>query len=123
MSLTNPKLIDAVLALVPGAQVTINGEDITWNDPPVAPVTMEQIQSELVTLQNNVPLIECKSQAQQLLQATDWTQLPDVSDTARTPHLLNLADFITYRSQLRTLAVNPVANPVFPTVPTEQWSS
>jgi hypothetical protein len=36
---------------------------------------------------------------------------------------MNQAAFLAYRSTVRNLAVNPVANPVFPTMPTAQWSS
>ena len=64
----------------------------------------------------------CKQQASELLYATDWTTIPDVANPANTPYLMNQADFIAYRNQLRQLAVNPVVNPVFPTKPTEQWS-
>ena len=122
MRLTNPKLIDAVLSLVPNAQVTISGDEITWNEPTEAPVTTEQIQAELVKLQANVPLIECKAKAQQLLQATDWTQLTDVSNINLTPHLTNLTEFNAYRSELRTLVVNPVAEPIYPTLPKATWN-
>jgi len=39
------------------------------------------------------------------------------------PYLINQADFVAYRSIVRGYAVNPVVDPVFPTTPTEQWSS
>lgn len=67
-------------------------------------------------------LVACKSYASQLLYATDWTTIPDVANPANNPYLMNQADFVTYRNQVRQLAVNPVVNPVFPTKPTEQWS-
>jgi len=122
MSLTNPKLIDAVLSLVPTAQVTITGEDITWNEPKEAPVTIEQIQAELVKLQGQVSFVECKAQAQQLLQATDWTQLSDVSNPNSNLYLTNLQEFNSYRDVLRSLVVNPVAEPNYPTLPKAIWS-
>jgi hypothetical protein len=65
----------------------------------------------------------CKSEAQLLLKATDWTEIPSVTNTANTPNLLNSDEFVTYRNFIRILAVNPVANPTWPPVPTEQWSS
>jgi len=59
-----------------------------------------------------------------LLSATDWTSIADVSNPAvSNPYLMNQSEFLSYRSQLRQLAVYPVANPVFPTAPTEKWSS
>ena len=44
--------IEAVLALVPNAEVSVHGNDlVTWYDPKVAPVTEEQIQAKLLELQ------------------------------------------------------------------------
>jgi len=67
-------------------------------------------------------IADCKSQAQSLLSATDWTEINSVINTQNNPHLINSADFIIYRNALRLLAVNPVVNPVWPTLPKEQWS-
>ena len=68
--------------------------------------------------------LDCKNQATVILQQTDWTSIADVGDpTKANPYLVNQAAFISYRSTVRNLAVNPVENPVFPTAPTEQWSS
>lgn len=65
-----------------------------------------------------------KQQAEQLLQATDWVEVPSVSDTANNPHLVNYQEFITYRLALRAIAVNPPTEPaVFPELPQENWSS
>ena len=63
----------------------------------------------------------CKEQARLLLQATDWTEIPSVTNTANTPHLINSDEFVTYRNFIRILAVNPIPNPSWPPVPTEQW--
>jgi len=62
----------------------------------------------------------CKRKAKQLLSESDWSVLSDV--TIGTPALTNQADFIAYRTQIRELAVNPVANPIWPTEPTPIWS-
>lgn len=80
--------------------------------PPPAPPTPEEIQA-----QN-------KSKAESLLQATDWVNQPDAIDPARTPHLINQADFLDYRSIIRAIAVNPPTTPVtdWPTLPTEVWA-
>lgn len=65
-----------------------------------------------------------KNKAVQLLQQTDWVNQPDVTNTSLNPHLLNQGDFLIYRSQLRQIAVNPVAGNIdFPVKPQEQWSS
>lgn len=66
---------------------------------------------------------ENKTTAIGLLSATDWVNEPDVYDINSTPHLLNRQDFLTYRNQLRQIAVNPVAGDIqWPVKPTEQWS-
>lgn len=66
----------------------------------------------------------CKTKAKELLYETDWTSIFDVGDpTKANPYLINQAEFIAYRSTVRGYAVNPVVDPVFPTAPTEQWSS
>jgi len=75
--------------------------------PPPVPLTAEEL---------------CKLKAKFLLQQTDWVELPSVTNTANTPHLLNQSDFETYRIALRALAVNPVANPTWPTLPTPIWN-
>jgi hypothetical protein len=77
-----------------------------------------------IAVQAEADKLSCKSQATTILQATDWTSIADVGDpTKSNPYLVNQAAFISYRSTVRNLAVNPVVDPVFPTAPTEQWSS
>lgn len=65
----------------------------------------------------------CKSEASNLLYATDWTTIPDVADPQNTPYLTNQAEFIAYRNIIRGYAVNPVENPNFPQVPSAIWST
>ena len=80
--------------------------------PPVPAPTPE----ELIT--------QCKQQATGILNSTDWTSIADVGDpTKANPYLINQAEFIAYRSTVRGYAVNPVVDPIWPTQPTEQWSS
>ena len=80
--------------------------------PPVPAPTPE----ELIAL--------CKSTASGILSSTDWTAIPDVADPLKSnPYLMNQDEFVAYRSTVRNLAVNPVVDPVFPTAPTEEWSS
>jgi len=69
-------------------------------------------------------IAQCKATATGILSATDWTAIPDVADPLKSnPYLMNQADFVSYRSTVRNYAVNPVANPVWPTQPIEQWSN
>lgn len=64
-----------------------------------------------------------KANAKQRLADTDWVNEPDVIDPANTPHLTNQAAFLTYRSAVRAIAVNPVdGNLDWPTEPVAQWA-
>ena len=66
-----------------------------------------------------------KFTAVQLLQQTDWTTIPDVSDpTKSNPYLANTNDFVTYRNAVRQYAINPVAGDItWPTAPQEAWTT
>lgn len=68
---------------------------------------------------------ENKNTAVFLLQQTDWTTIPDVSDPAKSnPYLSNANDFVTYRNAVRQYAVYPVAGYItWPTVPQEVWTN
>jgi hypothetical protein len=83
-----------------------------------------QVTYDPVYVQDYADKLSCSDQAKAILSTTDWTSIADVGDpTKANPYLINQADFIAYRSTVRNYAVNPVANPVWPTQPTEQWSS
>jgi hypothetical protein len=83
-----------------------------------------QVEYDPVAVQQEADKLSCADQAKAILTATDWTSISDVGDpTKSNPYLVNQAEFIAYRSTVRGYAVNPVVNPVWPTAPTEQWSS
>ena len=63
------------------------------------------------------PLVICKAQAKVLLEESDWSQADDVIAV-----LLNKAAFDTYRALVRSLYLNPVAQPTWPERPQAQWS-
>jgi hypothetical protein len=108
--------IEAIYALYPQTVTTVGTDafDAEGN----------QVQYDPVAVQEEANKLACSDQAKAILTATDWTSIPDVGNPdASNPYLMNQAAFIAYRSQIRALAVNPVVNPVFPTQPTEQWSS
>jgi hypothetical protein len=65
-----------------------------------------------------------KQTAISLLQQTDWTIIPDVSDSTKSnPYLSNVADFVIYRNAIRQYAVNSVAGDItWPTMPQEVWT-
>jgi hypothetical protein len=58
-----------------------------------------------------------KGTADTILQATDWTQLPDSGLTSDC-----VALFKTYRASIRTIRKTNPDNPTWPDAPTEEWS-
>jgi hypothetical protein len=82
------------------------------------------VEYDHVAVQEEADKLSCADQAKAILNATDWTSIADVADPAKSnPYLTNQAEFAAYRSTVRNYAVNPVVDPVWPTQPTEQWSS
>ena len=55
--------------------------------------------------------------AEELLKATDWTQLPDSGLTDAC-----VALFVTYRANIRTIRKTNPDSPTWPDAPTEEWS-
>lgn len=66
-----------------------------------------------------------KITATSLLQATDWAATIDISDPQYSnPYLTNQTEFLTYRSTVRAIVVNPPTTTVtFPNKPEAVWSS
>ena len=63
--------LDAILSLVPNAEVTVQGENVEWVVPSTAPVTDAEIQAEfdrLVALEP-IKLIKAKRQAAYISEA------------------------------------------------------
>ena len=82
------------------------------------------LDPEQIAYNENQAKAANKQQAASLLTATDWVEIPSVSDPANTPHLINYQAFMSYRLALRTIAVNPpVTVTVWPVKPEENWSS
>lgn len=112
----NKYFISALYQLYP--QVVVTRGDEAFDDEG------NQVQYDTAAVEEQALKLDCKAQAVALLQATDWATIPDVANpSASNPYLMNQGAFIAWRSQVRALAVNPVANPVFPEQPTTQWSS
>lgn len=58
------------------------------------------------------------------LKNTDWIEIPSVTDTTNTPHLLNYDEFLAFRLQARKRVVNPQAGILdWIKKPTEKWSA
>lgn len=65
---------------------------------------------------------ENKAKASSLLSETDWVNQPDVADPDNPPYLFNKAEFITYRSLLRAIAIDPTDGDLdWPVQPTAVW--
>jgi hypothetical protein len=124
---TTLQIAQALEELTPGAQFTVYGQnysDIAWYSANIAQPTENALNQQLAIDAANAPLNDCKQQASKLLYETDWTTIPDVADPTKSdPYLLNPNDFAAYRSNVRKLAVNPVANPTWPIKPVAQWSA
>ena len=63
--------LDAILSLVPNAEVTVQGENVEWVVPSTAPVTDAEIQAEFDRLVALEPakLINAKRQAAYIAEA------------------------------------------------------
>ena len=112
----NQYFAQALYALYP--QVVLTKGNIAYD------AEGNEVTYDSIAVQEQADKLSCKAQATSILQSTDWTSIADVGDpTKANPYLINQAEFIAYRSTVRGYAVNPVVDPVFPTAPTEQWSS
>lgn len=118
---------DALTALYPTEVWSMTDSNVyttlVWESTTVAQPTQESLDTEIALLDQQAPLNACKQEASRKLYATDWTSIADVASPANNPYLTNQAEFLTYRGQLRQLAVNPVASPIWPTEPTPIWSA
>lgn len=86
-------------------------------------VANQQAYDEAVAEVNAQSKASNEAQAKQLLESSDWSDLPSVRNVAMTPHLLNGADFDTYRAALRAIVVNPpVTVETWPVRPDAVWS-
>lgn len=68
--------LDAILSLVPGADVTVRGLDIEWHNPSIAPVTDAQIEAEMVRLDT-----EYQAKQYQRDRAAEYPSFADQFDT------------------------------------------
>lgn len=96
---------------------------VFWDEKKLGPQpTTEELAGAAQWADEEATKANNKKQAMAALQATDWTEMPSVSDPSITPHLTNKADFVAYRAALRAIAVTPPAvSVILPDAPTEQW--
>lgn len=95
--------------IMDGAVYTVEVQDMT-------PEQLAQYRDNLAQ--------QIASQGKQILSNTDWTAIASIADPAESnPYLTNRQEFLTYRSAVRAIVLNPQYNSVYPDAPTEQWSS
>lgn len=118
---------DALTALYPNESWSmtddLNYVTLVWNSTIVPKPTEQQLQDEITVIEVQAPFEACKAEASRRLYLTDWTSIADVASPANNPYLMNQAEFLAYRSELRNLAVNPIVDPIWPAEPTAVWSS
>lgn len=108
----------ALFNLVPNCHFIWNGtewEGIDWKDERKQP-TKEEWEAEKARLVAQQPLQDCKTQAQILLNESDFTDLYSVRNK-----LENINEWDNYRNQIRELRINPIENPIFPDKPKTIW--
>lgn len=105
-------------------QYVISGPVVEIDSEWFTSFIVEDMDAEQIAAKNEELAANNKTQAVNILNATDWTSIADVADPAKSnPYLINQAEFIAYRSTIRNIAVNPTFDAVFPEAPAEQWSS
>ena len=86
-------------------------------------VAIEPLTEEEIAARDESDKAKIKSQAEKLLQASDWSQYPDVTNPLNTPHLTTRDEWVTYRAAVRAIVLNPpVEVTEWPVKPEEQWS-
>jgi hypothetical protein len=125
-ALISPEQDNFVVQVEPDDKTFEIGLPLYWTDCPdnIVAYQYQYIDGQYVEyVPPPTPAEINKSTAVSLLQATDWTQIPSVSDPSLSnPYLSNKLAFDQYRNDVRQYAVYPVAGSItWPTVPTENW--
>ena len=82
-----------------------------WTPEEIA--EFEATQSSTLAVEQTA---EAKIKAQQILIATDWTQIPNSGLTVSC-----IAAYEVYRSEIRAIRQNPTADVQWPVEPTQEW--
>lgn len=77
--------------------------------------TMANYKNISIAKPDSTTLVQDTAEA--ILNATDWTQLPDSGLTDAC-----VALFATYRASIRTIRQTTPASPTWPDAPAEEWS-
>lgn len=109
-------LIDIIRYYIEDAQLGVYGNtEIVWQDSRPQP-SEQQIEEWKISYSKDIAKDKCKTQAQILLNESDWTDLYSVRQK-----LENINEWDTYRDIIRELRINPIENPVFPDKPKTIW--
>ena len=99
-------IIDALIALRPRAEWSLDGEDysgLTWLDKNQTKPTEEEINAKVTELSNSEPMKLLREERNKRLSETDWTQLPDTLVNAAVDYIPLEQAGKDYRQQLRDL--------------------
>ena len=99
-------IIDALIALRPRAERSLDGEDysgLTWLDKNQTKPTEEEINAKVTELSNSEPMKLLREERNKRLSETDWTQLPDTLVNAAVDYIPLEQAWKDYRQQLRDL--------------------
>jgi hypothetical protein len=99
---------------------------LVWNTAKLgAEPTQAQLDAATPIYEGQQIAAQNKANATTLLQQTDWSCTVDITNPQYSnPYLTNQADFLAYRSAVRSIAVNPPTTPAtFPAQPQAVWSS
>ena len=99
-------IIDALIALRPRAEWSLDGEDysgLTWLDKNQTKPTEEEINAKVTELSNSEPMKLLREERNKRLSETDWTQLPDTLVNAAVDYIPLEQAWKDYRQELRDL--------------------
>ena len=99
-------IIDALIALRPRAEWSLDGEDysgLTWLDKNQTKPTEEEINAKVTELSNSEPMKLLREERNKRLSETDWTQLPDTLVNAAVDYIPLEQSWKDYRQRLRDL--------------------
>ena len=99
-------IIDALIALRPRAEWSLDGEDysgLTWLDKNQTKPTEEEINAKVTELSNSEPMKLLREERNKRLSETDWTQLPDTLVNAAVDYNPLEQAWKDYRQELRDL--------------------
>jgi len=87
-------------------------------------IVVAQMSPEMIAQYQNSLAQQIAAQGKQILSNTDWTAIASIADpTESNPYLTNRPDFLTYRSAVRAIVLNPSYDSVYPVAPIEHWSN